>query len=245
MQSPKITPYLITSLSVLAVIFLVLVYMAFNAARLGGIFASHTLNTNSSATSITGQTIVDDPLITYVPEGNRSAEQKTKVFVSSEDPMLGYDTASVYVVLYGSLLDDTMQNYLVSIKDVQTQQGNDVAIVWKDAVTDELGQQASEVGQCANQQGQFWEYAAAFANAAITDLSSLKALAVAQGSDLSTLEDCLSHAGLSAKVQQSTGLASPLGVTGAHTVFVNDQTFNDAVTIDELNQTIDETLANY
>jgi protein-disulfide isomerase len=242
MSYKKWLPYSVTALAIMATVFLVLVFMAFNTARLGGIFTGQTVNTTASNLA---NTTYDDPLITYVPEGARSSEQKTKVFVSADDPMIGYDTASVYVILYGSLLDSDMQTYLAAIEDVQAQYGDSVAVVWKDYVTDDTAKQAAEVGQCANRQGKFWEYVVALVDSDATNLAGFTQVAIAQGSDQLTLQDCLDHAGMSAKVDVSVGLASPLGVTSTHAVFVNDQTFNDVMTVDELKQTVDETVTSY
>ena len=126
-------PYIITGAALVGVVCLALAYLALNTGRLRTIFPLTTAPTTEDSNN--SRLVYDDPLITYVPAGNRSADQKTKVFVSSQDPLLGTDKAKVYVVLYGNLLDATMQQYLAAAVDLQAQYDDDaVAFAWKDNV---------------------------------------------------------------------------------------------------------------
>lgn len=235
-------PYVITGAALLGLVFLALAYLALNSARLNALFPTSTL---SDSTVNTNTVLYDDPLITYVPAGDRSADQKTKVFVSSADPLLGTNQAKVYVILYGNLLDTTMQQYLAEMVNLQASYGDEVAIVWKDKTANDTEMQAAVIGHCADSVDKFWDYAGALATNSATDEAGLKQLAVDQGVNTIELEDCLATSGASAQVNQSNALAGPLGVTTAHTVFVNDQAFTDAVTVDQLKQTIDEILASF
>lgn len=237
-------PYLISAAALVAIVFLALAALILNTARLNTILSSTAEHLDAQTTS--NPTIYNDPLITYVPNGERSAQQKTNVFVSSQDPLLGTKEAKVYVILYGSLLDETMQDYLSALPDIQAGYAADqVALVWKDNADTDLAHDAAEVGHCANTVGRFWEYAKALSSTKITDLNSLKQVAIAQGVNSTELDDCLLTSGVSAQVDQSVGLASPLGVVGTHSVFINDHLLTDATTADQLKQTIDEVLASF
>ncbi len=236
-------PYLVTAAALVGLTFLVVAYLALNSARIQTIFAG--VDTTQQNANSSGTILYDDPLITYVPAGDRSVDQKTKVFVSSADPMLGTNQAKVYVVLYGTLVDTEMQQYLAEMVDLQASYGDDVAVVWKDNAVGDLELQSAVIGHCADSVGRFWDYAGALVDNVPTDEDGYKQLALDQGVNTVELEDCLATSGASAQVTQSTGLADPLGVTTTHTVFVNDRLFTDSITIDQLKQTIDETLASF
>src|SRR3989338_147437 len=93
-------PTIVTVAALASTFFLAVSYYALNSARLSTIiFGDQAGLAPQKSTSY----VVDDPLITYVPKGERSDNQKTKVFVSSQDPIIGTTSAKVYVILYGSM----------------------------------------------------------------------------------------------------------------------------------------------
>ena len=105
-------PIIITVAASLGLILLAVSYYALYSARLSTVIFGDTAGLGPQQSS---SLVVDDPLITFVPVSERGDNQKTKVFVSSQDPMLGSATAKVYVILYGSLLDEDMQTYLAAM----------------------------------------------------------------------------------------------------------------------------------
>ncbi|MFA6475561.1 MAG: thioredoxin domain-containing protein [Patescibacteria group bacterium] len=230
-------PYFITAAAVISLVFLAIAYLAWNSSRVSLLSNQTSTAINSTQTTLSKY---DDPLITLVPKGDRSSNQKTSVFVSSSDPVLGSRDAKVYVILYGSLLDDTIHGYLQNIKELQESYGGDVAIVWKDNAISEADKTAAMVGHCANNYGMFWKYAAA-----VTAESDPKQVAQEQGVNEVELQDCLDTSGVSGQVQQSTGLASPLGATNSHTLFVNDVIYTEPISLENLKKNIDETLATF
>lgn len=230
-------------LGVYALIVLASVTLAFVMARNQAIYYNPSLG----VTTINGRidNPGDDPLITYVPEDERSLAGKTKVFVSSQDPIWGDDNAQVYLFLYGSLLDAEMQSYLGLVEAIYNDFGGQVAIVWKDNVASEADRNASIVGQCAHSYGRFWDYATALTERSSDDLADLKTVAVNHGVNAAELDFCLDTAGMGAVVDQSTALAAPLGATNQHTIFVNDNIYTDALSREDLIAHINETLAAF
>lgn len=232
MSQHKHLPYIMTAAAVLSIIFLVIVGFALNSARLNTIIFANQTHVEPNPT--TSQYPFDDPLITYVPDASRNANQKTKVFVSSQDPIIGAGDANVYVILYGSLLAADMQTYLAG------DYSDDVTVVWKDYAVTEADRAAAMVGHCANSVGKFWDYARALSNQ--TDYA---AVAEQVGVNRTELDSCLATGGVGAIVDQSTSLAVPLGVTTTHSVFVNDDLYNDLISVDELKAHADALLATF
>ena len=236
MSQNKHLPYIMTAAATLGIIFLVIVGFALNSARLNTIIFATQSHVEPNTT--TSQYPFDDPLITYVPDASRNANQKTKVFVSSQDPIIGAGDANVYVILYGSLLDVDMQTYLAA------DYGDDITVVWKDYAVSEADREAAMVGHCANTVGRFWDYAKAL-NGVEGNQTDYTAVAEQVGVNRTELDSCLATGGMGAIVDQSTGLAVPLGVTTTHSVFVNDELYNDDMSVEELKFHADALLATF
>lgn len=233
-------PIIVTIAASFGLLVLAISYFALHSARLSTIMFG---NTTGLGPQLSTGTPYDDPLITVVPEADRSVNQKTKVFVSSQDPILGSADAKVYVILYGSLLDYDMYRYLVSMADVQADYGNDVAIIWKDFTTLDIDDEAAVVGHCANTVEKFWDYALAVGTASVDN--SFASIAEQAGVNRVELEDCLATGGMEAVVSQNVALGQALGVTTTHSLFVNDDLFVDPMSIDELKLHIDAALASF
>lgn len=230
-------PILVTVAALAGVFLLAVSYFALNSARLSTIiFGEDTGLGPQKSTSF----VVDDPLITYVPAGERSENQKTKVFVSSQDPIIGNTTAKVYVILYGSLLDYDMGVYLDAMQSVQAEYGDDVAVIWKDYTATDVDDQAAIVGHCANDVAKFWDYAAA-----VDSQSDFAGVAETVGANRVEVEDCVDTGGKSAVVGQSAALGKALGVTTTHSLFVNDELYVDPISLNDLKARIDATLASF
>lgn len=241
-QKPFI--YVFTLCAVLALIFLIIAYWLLQTTWSGTIFSNNQLT--GAAVSNGTQLVFDDPLITTVPEDQRSSQQKTNVFISSLDPISGSADAKVFVILYGSLLDEDMQTYLEMMTTIAAQYTEgDVAFVWKDYATDAAEQLAAEVGHCAHEQGKFWEYARALPNRTGDDRAALLAVADSVGAITSDLETCLDTAGYDAQIQQNYYAGQTYGVINGHTMFVNDRLYTETIAVDNLTQSINEILASY
>lgn len=90
-------------------------------------------------------------------------------------------------------------------------------------------QRAAEASECANEQGEFWNYhKMLFANwngegeGAFVD-RRLKVFAETLGLDTQKFNQCFDSARHAGKVRADTRLGQSLGVTGTPTVFVNGQ----------------------
>lgn len=239
------TVYFFTGLAIIALIFLSISYWLVRAAWLGSMYVDNGL-TSASVTNGGSSVVIDDPLITTVPVEQQSAEQKTKVFVSSLDPIQGDNSAKVFIIFYGSLLDSDMQSYFQLMPQLTEQYAlSEVAFIWKDYVTEDVEESAAVVGHCANEQNRFWEYSGALARRTGDDTAALMSVANSIGTSAPDMEECVNNAGYAAQVEQNHYSGQVLGVTNGHTLFINDRLYTEPITADQITQTIDDILATY
>jgi protein-disulfide isomerase len=234
---------LFTGLSLLALLFLALTLWLVRTSWLDAFLQPSQL----SSTTINAKPgiVFDDPLITTVPTDQQSSEQKTKVFVSSLDPMRGESTAKVYVILYGSVFDADMVTYLALIEDLDAAYDESVSFVWKDNPFTEAETVAATAAHCANEYGKFWEFANALSQRTDDSTDAIVTVAASLSIDGQALRDCMATSGYDGQVRQSQALAANLGVTNGHSLFINDRLFTDPIDQATIKTTIDEILANY
>ena len=98
---------------------------------------------------------------------------------------------------------------------------------------------AAEASECANEQGQFWDYnKMVFANqqgegqGAFSD-RRLKAFAEKMGLDTAKFNACFDSKRYASNVRADEALARSLGVTSTPTVFVNDTQAQNPLDINE------------
>lgn len=188
-----------------------------------------------------------DPLVTIVPDEQQSTVSKTKVFVSTLDPLLGTTEAKVYVILFANFGDSQTQTYLEYADRLKAEFGDDVAVVWKEYIPteDERIIAMSTYAHCANEQLLFWEYAKALGKRTADDDASLIQIAESVGADRYTMEDCVVSSGFSGVFKQGFYTAEQLGVKNAHTVFINDDMYADVLTYEEIESKIRTILDQY
>lgn len=249
MQSSHYKPYVITAAACFGLLFLACSIFFIKVFLGTQIQQTQTSNVNTVATTNnnTSNVPLPDPLVTLVPEDQTSPESKSKVFVSSFDPLLGSTQAKVYVVIFGSFYDPQAEAYIDMAQTIYKAYGDDVAIVWKDYVPDnnERAVMMATIGHCAQEQGKFWELADLYSERTTDDDASLYALASSLGMLQVDLQDCVEQSGYQAQVKYGYTYGKSLQVTNSHTVFVNDHMFTDVVSQEELTNTIDDILATY
>lgn len=245
----KHLPYIITALAVVGLMFLASVVYFTKSTLLFDVFQTNNGYTSETVSESNGFfQPLPDPLITVVPDEQRSIENKSKVFVSTADPLLGVNTAKVFVILFGNFNDTISADYVTMFNELSEQYSSeDVAFVWKDYITsdDERAQHMAEIGHCADEVGKFWDYAAAVRDRTTDDDEALLTIADSVGANKILVQDCLKTAGYSGQITQSYYYAQSLDVANTHTIFVNDRVYTESMTQDQLTSAIDEVLATY
>jgi len=133
-----------------------------------------------------------------------------------------------------------------TLKRVREAYGDRVRIVWKDFPLTSIHPQAfkaSEGGQCAREQGKFWEYHdRLFANQQALEPESLKKHATDVGLDAARFNACLDQAKYGERVQEQMGVGTRLGVSSTPTMFINGRMVSGAQPYEVFATVIDEEL---
>lgn len=123
--------------------------------------------------------------------------------------------------------------------------GDQVQFVWKDfPVITAQSPKAAEAGQCAFDQGMFWEYHDyLYENARSLSVDNLKGYAAQLGLDAEQFNACLDSNQNRAKVEQNLDEARSLGLPGTPSFLVNGKRLVGPPSFETLKSTIDEILA--
>jgi len=168
------------------------------------------------------------------------------VNVAVEDAVLGNNKAVVTLVEFSDFQCPFCARVMPTLKKVREAYGDRVRIVWKDFPLTAIHPQAfkaAEAGQCAREQGKFWEYHdRLFGNQQALELEFLKKYAADAGLDAAKFNACLDTAKYGDKVQEQMGIGTRLGVASTPTVFVNGRLVSGAQPYEVFAAVIDEEL---
>ena len=172
---------------------------------------------------------------------------RATVAVTSDDPSQGSATAPVTVVEYSDFQCPFCQRVMPTLKELRAKYGDKMRLVWKDFPLTMIHPQAfvaAQAGNCAREQGKFWEYHdRLFANQQALQPEFLKKYAAEVGMDAAKFNACLDSSKYEARVQESLGAGTRLGITSTPTVYVNGRMVNGAQPIDVFQTVIDDELA--
>ncbi len=165
----------------------------------------------------------------------------------ASDPTLGGPaSAKVSIVEYsdfGCISCRAWHNSGV-LKQVLDTYGDKIRFVWKDLpIITPQSPKAAEAGQCAFDQGKFWEYHDLLYASSSLSVNSLKSYAAQVGLDVAQFNQCLDSGQDKAKVDQSLAEGQNLGFMGAPSFVVNGKKLVGPPSFDELKAIIDPILA--
>ena len=163
------------------------------------------------------------------------------------DPAYGPETAKVIITEYSDYGCPSCQAWHNSgtLQRIRDTYGDKVRFVWKDLpiITSE-SPKAAEAGQCAFDQGKFWEYHdLLYAKSPAIGINDLKTYATQLGLDQTKFNNCLDSDQNSPKVDQSTNEGHQLGFNGAPAFVVNGQKLIGPPSFETLKSIIDPILA--
>jgi len=165
----------------------------------------------------------------------------------ASNPILGSGSAKVVITEYGDFGCTSCRAWHNAgiLKQVRKAYGDDVQFVWKDfPVITAQSPKAAEAGQCAFDQGKFWEYHdLLYEQAPALSVSQLKEYAAQVGLDSATFNQCLDSGQNRAKVQQNLDEARSLGLPGTPSFLVNGKKLIGPPSFEVLKSTIDAILA--
>jgi protein-disulfide isomerase len=192
------------------------------------------------------QTLVADlrkkgPAISVLFEPPRS-----EVAVAADDAAQGSATAPVTVVEFSDFQCPFCQRVSPTLKRLKETYGDKIRIVWKDFPLTAIHPEAfkaAEAGNCAREQGKFWEYHdRLFANQQALLPEALKTHAAAAGLDAAKFNACLDSSKYSARVQEHVGVGAKLGINSTPAVFINGRQVTGAQPYEVFAGIIDEEL---
>jgi protein-disulfide isomerase len=163
------------------------------------------------------------------------------------DPFYGAETAKVTITEYSDYGCPSCQAWHNSgiLQKIRDTYGNKVRFVWKDfPVITSASPKAAEAGQCAFDQGKFWEYHdLLYAKSPAISINDLKAYASQLGLDTTKFNNCLDSGQDSSKVDQSMNEGHQYGFNGAPAFIVNGQKLIGPPSFETLQSIIDPILA--
>jgi protein-disulfide isomerase len=142
-------------------------------------------------------------------------------------PSIGPATAPVTIIEYGDFgCPACWYWYKIGVLDqLLARYGDQIRFIWRDyPVITLLSAKAAEAGQCANEQGRFWEFHdAVYDHGGEIDASELEAYAAEIGLNMSQFNECVTTRRYRDRVNAETDEAFNHGYLGAPFFVINSQ----------------------
>ncbi len=165
----------------------------------------------------------------------------------TSDPSLGSPSAKVTIIEYGDFGCPTCRGWEQAgvLKQIVAAYGDQVHFVWRDyPIITAQSPQAAEAGQCAFDQGKFWQYHdLLYAKAPALSISDLKSYAAQIGLNTAQFDQCLDSGEDQAKINQSITEARGYGFIGTPSFIVNGQKVIGPASFSQFKSMIDPILA--
>lgn len=165
----------------------------------------------------------------------------------ASNPSIGSETAKVVITEYGDFGCPSCRAWHNAgiMEQIIAIYGDRVQFVWKDfPVITAQSPKAAEAGQCAFDQGKFWEYHDyIYENVYALGADDLKSYAAQLGLNTEQFNACLDSGQDLAKVNQNLDEARSLGLPGTPSFLVNGKKLVGPPSLQTLKSTIDEILA--
>jgi protein-disulfide isomerase len=142
-------------------------------------------------------------------------------------PALGPEAAPVTIVEYGDFGCTTCLGWykLGVLNQLRAKYGDQIRFVWRDfPVITLLSPKAAEAGQCAHEQGKFWEfYTAVYQHNVAIEASDLQSYAADIGLDMAKFNDCVTSRRYQDRVNAELQEGYARGLRATPAFFVNAQ----------------------
>jgi protein-disulfide isomerase len=171
---------------------------------------------------------------------------RSQVNIGADDASAGPANAPVTIIEFSDFQCPFCQRVMPTLKQVRAKYGDKVRVVWKDFPLTSIHPQAfkaAEAGNCAREQGKFWEYHdRLFTNQQALQPEFLKKYAADAGLDAAKFNACLDTAKYSDRVQEQMGVGTGLGVASTPSLFINGRLIAGAQPYETFVSIIDEEL---
>ena len=170
-----------------------------------------------------------------------------EIELADSDPSLGNAKAPVTLVEFSDFQCPFCLRVAPTLRKIRATYGDKVRIVWKDFPLTQIHPQAfkaGEAGQCAAEQGKFWEFHdQVFANQQAMMPDDLKRYAAGVGVDATKFNSCLDSSKHAEVIRNGVAQGTRLGVNSTPTVFVNGRRVSGAQPYEVFAGIIDEELS--
>jgi len=171
---------------------------------------------------------------------------RREVAIAADDASQGRVDAPVTIVEFSDFQCPFCLQLMPTLKRIRETYGDRVRLVWKDFPLTNIHPQAfqaAEAGNCAREQGKFWEYHdRLFANQQALMPEQLKQHAADAGLDAAQFNQCLDTEKYGGRVQEHVGVGAELGVNSTPAVFINGRQVTGAQPYETFTAVIDEEL---
>lgn len=166
---------------------------------------------------------------------------------TTDDPQLGDPTATVVIVEFGDFECPYCLKAFPTVRELQHEYQDRILYIWRDFPAADLhphAEKAAEAGECAQDQGKFWEYHdKLFINQQRLTVPDLKRYAAEVGMDVPSFILCLDSGRYAQEVQQDLQIALDAGAIGTPTYFINGQMISGVIPKDLFKEIIDQQLS--
>jgi protein-disulfide isomerase len=162
-------------------------------------------------------------------------------------PALGPKTALVTIIEYGDFGCPSCWYWYKQgvLNELRTKYGDQIRFVWRDFPVITLrSPDAAEAGQCAHEQGKFWEFHdLIYEHNGAIEASDLKADAAEIGLDMAKFDDCITSLRFRARVNAEQQEGFDLGLRGTPAFLINNQPLIGPQNLSVFSSLIDPILA--
>ena len=149
---------------------------------------------------------------------------RTTVALDADDPVFGPASASVEIIEFSDFQCPFCQRLTDTLEQLKTEYGGAIRLVFKDYPLPNHAQafKAAEAGNCANEQGKFWElHDTMFSRQSELEVADLKRHAGELGMDQAAFDACLDSGRFAEQVNADLMAGQQYGVSSTPTVFIN------------------------
>ena len=170
---------------------------------------------------------------------------RTAIALGADDPVFGPASASVEIIEFSDFQCPFCQRLTETLEQLKTEYGSAIRLVFKDYPLPNHAQafKAAEAGNCANQQGRFWElHDTMFSQQSELEVDDLKRHAGALGMDQAAFDECLDSGRFAEQVSADLTAGQQYGVSSTPTVFINGRAVMGAAPFEVFDEIIRDEL---
>jgi protein-disulfide isomerase len=179
-------------------------------------------------------------------DDSTAPQSLTRPTATYVNPSRGPADATVVLVTFGDFQCGACRELAANLETAMRAFPDSVRTVWKDMPNEEahpLAVRAAVAAHCADRQGKFWEYHdALFARQSYLSEEELSLAAAEIGLDAEPFARCLESNDTLAVVRRDFDEGRALGIVATPTVFLGDESYSGALSVDALTELIQKEL---